>query len=856
AISGAQALGIVEKQEVDLILLDVEMPEMDGFEVCRRLKGSPATSHVPVVFVTGADREEDEEKGLDIGAIDYITKPFRPAVVRSKVRNHLKHREAEKTIARLIQKEAERSLREKEAKVQAAELANRAKSEFLANMSHEIRTPMNAVLGMQYLLQQTPLTFQQRNYLDKATHAAQSLLVVINDILDFSKIEAGKVEIEAIEMRLSQVLERLADVISGVTRKKDVELVFSMTAEAPEFLVGDPTRLGQILLNLVNNAVKFTERGSVMVTVTTVAATDGYVELRFAVRDTGIGMTPEQMAKLFKAFSQADSSTTRTYGGTGLGLTISKHLVEKMGGAIGVTSEPGVGSEFAFTARFGRGVGPDRPATPEPRLAGRRVLVAEDHAMARDGLRAWLTQWGMEVRMVERGQAALDLLIATSERPDLALLDWRMPDMDATELLRRLPGASPVPVVILATPFGQDIVQQETEHLKTAGLLLKPVLPSTLQDVVLRALGLVDPAAEREEERRRQVRPRNRLQGRHILLVDDNEINQEVARAILTGEGALVRVAADGVAAVSAVTETSRPFDAVLMDVHMPVMDGYEATRRIRANLAHAGLPILAMTASAMDHERQQCLAVGMNDHVAKPIDVDRVIAALHQWMAPRAEGEVSEPVPEETRSSLEVLDGDIPEELPGFDIAQALRRVNDNKPLLRGLLLSFAEKYATASERLRERLEAGDVEGAFGLVHAIKGAAGNLGATDLFEVVQVFQNVLSNREKDRFETLYQDFRTQMGKVLATLAGLTPGTPALETPRKEMDTAVRWKFAGDCNQLLVLLRTRSMRAVALAADLKTRLQGYGFDAELQALEAAMMMLDFRTGVDVVQSLID
>ncbi|MEO5375988.1 MAG: response regulator, partial [Alphaproteobacteria bacterium] len=761
ATSGKRALDIVAQQAVDIILLDIIMPVMDGFEVCRRLKETPASMKIPVIFITAANEEESEEYGLSIGAIDYITKPFSPAIVRARVKNHLERRLADKALARLSHKnqlildaagegiwgldrqmlttfvnpaaammtgwrdadlagksqhdslrhsapdgrpyprdacpicaavvdgvpkkaerarfwrkdgshfpieytstpihddgklqgavmmfrdvtlleyveesdflrllidslpgvffvftadqrlelwnsnfetvtgfsadeiaglhasdiisemehdeeesertktfnpiemlgniegrceffllnktgeripyflstkrfvsrqgvkiigigidvsarlEAERVLREKDAQVLAAEMASRAKSEFLANMSHEIRTPINAVSGMHYLLRQTSLTDTQWDYLDKADNAAQTLLVVINDILDFSKIEAGKIEIEQVDFRLGDVMERLSSVVNGVTRKKAIEVVIGVAADVPDGLVGDPTRLGQILLNLTNNAIKFTERGAIVIAVDAIAGEGDAAELRFAVRDTGIGMTAEQMGKLFQSFSQADSSTTRKYGGTGLGLTISKQLVEKMGGHIGVTSEPGKGSEFAFTARFGRPAAPDESAKPLSQFAGRRALIVDDLAPAREALRVMLTAWGLTVTTAEDGGAALDKVAAGPF--DVILMDWGMPGTDGAELIRAIrasPGGGPrlccqVPLVVLVTPHGHDDAWRAAGDLGLAGLLTKPAIPATLQGTILHALGHEqEPGAAIGGRMRRQAGPQDRL---------------------------------------------------------------------------------------------------------------------------------------------------------------------------------------------------------------------------------------------------------------------------------------------------------------------------------------------------------
>ncbi|MFN3076014.1 MAG: response regulator [Alphaproteobacteria bacterium] len=757
-----------------------------------------------------------------------------------------------------------------------AEQANRAKSEFLANMSHEIRTPMNAVNGMFYMLKKTPLNEQQRDFVEKAENASNSLLCIINDILDFSKIEAGKIEIEAIEFQLSQVLERLADVVGGVIQKKmALELVISVPPDTPDHLIGDPSRLGQILLNLVNNAVKFTAEGMVLVSVSGGILEGRQVELRFAVRDTGIGMTPAQMGKLFRAFSQADTSTTRTYGGTGLGLTISKQLVEKMGGQIGVTSEPGRGSEFFFTARFGLGAEPRDFVVPVDRLTGKRVLLIDDLAPAREALRDVMARYGMSVTTADSAARALRAMTTTAHTPfDMVLLDWQMPDTDVGEMIPMIRDRQDqVPIVVTATPAWQENAQKEAAVLDLSGVLIKPVVPPALLDTldtILLALKCGARTAKRNRERLAST-PRNRLKGLSVLLTEDMEINQEIACAILADEGASVQVAGDGVACLSAVDSGIRKFDVVLMDLHMPIMDGFEATRRLRANPACADLPILAMTASAMDHERQRCLDAGMNDHIAKPIDIDQAVATILQWVKLPADAD-GEPQPEPASPARPVeapavveatppsgpgkpASNLVPEDLPGFDIPAALLRVGGNEPLLHRLLLSFARTNADLAARVGAAIRTGDLDAAFGMVHAVKGSSGNLGATALFRAAESLQTTLTRREKDTLGLRFQLFQQRMEETLTALRHLEVAN-APSAAAVPLDDRERAQLLQECRQLSEWVSKRSMNAVEFADKLGDRLHGGGFGAEVQQLRAALTVLNFKAGLAVVKTLIE
>ena len=604
----------------------------------------------------------------------------------------------------------------------AAEAATRAKSEFLANMSHEIRTPMNAILGMSYLALQSGLDAKQRNYVDKVHRSAESLLGIINDILDFSKIEAGKLEIETIPFQLGDVFDRLANMVGMPAEEKGLELLFVLPPELPTALVGDPSRLGQILLNLVNNGIKFTERGEVTVAVSLSNRTAERATLRFEVRDTGIGLSADACKRLFQPFTQADASTSRRFGGTGLGLAICRHLVERMDGEINVDSEPCRGSRFHFTLPFG--LQPDAQPTAEtPELRGTRLLIVDDHPAARELLLALVSSLGLQAEVAADGEAALVAVVnadATDRPFRLLLLDWRMPGMDGVECLARLRCLGvrhAVPTVLMVTAFSRDQAERQLQAraLEVAALLPKPVTPSALLDACVTALGLQVASPSRSEQRQEKLLAHQAsLVGARILLVEDNPINQELACGLLERAGVAVSVAANGREALAAIDRER--FDAVLMDCQMPVMDGYEATRTLRLRPELKELPIIAMTANAMAGDRNKVLASGMNDHVAKPFRVGELFETLSRWVRPVAAQ----------------LAAEIPPIPPGLDVHAGLEAVGGNEVLYRRLLSMFREREASFESSVREACARGDLASALRRAHDLKSVAGTLGMSAL----------------------------------------------------------------------------------------------------------------------------
>jgi two-component system sensor histidine kinase/response regulator len=643
-------------------------------------------------------------------------------------------------------------------------------------MSHEIRTPMNAVIGMSHLLQKTPLNERQQDYVKKIHSSSQHLLGILNDILDFSKIEAGKMSVEHIEFELEKVLDGLATLILEKANAKGLELVFDVDIKVPDYLIGDPMRLGQILINYANNAVKFTERGEIHIQITIAEENSDNLLLHFAVRDTGIGLTEEQRGNLFQSFQQADSSTTRKYGGSGLGLAISKSLAEFMGGEVGVDSEHGKGSTFWFSARLGKSLRTKRLLLPQPDLRGRRVLVVDDNAAAREVLGGLLVSMSFEVSEVASGADAVvavrDAIVAA--RPyEIVFLDWQMPEMDGIEAARQIKalGLSPTPKLIMVTAFGREDLLLLAQQTGIEDVMIKPVAASTLFDSAMSVLGA-------QEVRRKppRIAPSSALhrlatiRGARVLLVEDNELNREVATELLLDAGLAVEVATDGVEAVRMVRAVN--YAIVLMDMQMPVMDGLTATREIRRLTEFSGLPIVAMTANAMQADRQRCLDAGMNDHIAKPIDPDELWDKLLIWVPPipMAETVIAADMPMPTVAPSLPMP-----QIDGLDVALGLKSVRGKQVRYVSLLRKFSAQEADVTLRISTAIAAGDLETARRLAHSLKGSAGTLGAVKIQQdAAMLEQALIAGQQREPLDSLLAQLEGSLRLLIDQLAQQLP----------------------------------------------------------------------------------
>lgn len=654
---------------------------------------------------------------------------------------------------------------------QEAESATKAKSEFLANMSHEIRTPMNEIIGYSHILKKSNLNKKQLDYALKIQNGAVSLLEIINEILDFSKIEAGKLRFENIEFKLDTVLNNLSGGISLSAQNKGLELIFDVDKKIPDILLGDPLRLKQVLLNLCSNSIKFTERGEIVIKISLKESSSEKCKVEFSVKDTGIGMTKEQMGNLFNAFSQADMSTTRKYGGTGLGLTISQRLVKMMNGKIEIESEFGIGSRFYFVAEFGIAEQKDHDDKSRSlkEISGLKILVCDDNATSRDVIEESLKSFGINCDLVSNGLEALGKLESEAECPfDLLIIDYMMPEINGFEtidLIRNNLNIKKQPEILMITAYNNVEFQEMLDKSEVKNYLIKPFSYSSLLDEILNIFGKQVKKVNTGDENN-ATELINKFKGAHILLVDDNQINREVARDLLEDANVEIDEATNGKEALEKLIYSSEeePYDVVLIDLQMPIMDGYEATGKIREIEKFKNLPVIALTADAISGTIEKCLEIGMTDFVSKPIDPMELYSKLAKWT------KVKKPVIQnELKLNKEIKIDSDKIKTEKINIKEALTRFNNNHKILNKILRKFSENYKSFESELKESFESEDKELTKRLVHTLKGLAGTICAGDLYKISvetdeKLSKKLISNNIKD-----YKNLLSELNEVLNEL---------------------------------------------------------------------------------------
>ena len=849
-----------DSEEIAANIAAILNEDIGGFETRHRDKGG-RLHNVEINF----RRVVHEGQTLISGVWRDVTEQKRQERERLKTA-----RELEAYRGHLEELVATRTAELEAAKV-AAEGANRAKSAFLSNMSHEIRTPMNAIIGYSHLMRQDPLTPRQIDQLNRLNDSAQHLLQIINDILDLSKIEAEKLTLEARDFEPARVVDHVFNLVADPIQAKELDVLVDLD-HIPERLHGDGVRFGQILLNLVSNAVKFTERGQIAIAAYPLAdppageSDPDALWLGWTVRDTGIGMTPEQLSRLFRAFEQADAGTTRRYGGTGLGLAISKRLTELMGGRISVTSRPGEGSEFRLEIPFA----PARdPAHPDPKLEGlrgRRALVIDDHLEARTILLHLLESLGLRAEAVSSGQEGLAAVIGADGDDDpyhLVTIDWKMPDMDGLETVRRLRALHLChhPDLLMVTAYGDQLpALPPGESIR---VLAKPVTPSGLHDALVASLQGARDLPVIETPAFEQPDHAGRLHGARILVAEDNEINQEVILQLLEATGARVTLAENGLEALEMVRANA--YDLVLMDVQMPVMDGLEATRAIRAEPEHRELPILAMTANAFESDRRQCIEAGMNDHLAKPIEPEQLTETLGRWLplqAQQAEDAPRSPCDEtddDTTVPGTLVDRQTLDSIPGLDPEQGLKPLRGNLAFYLNLLGRFIDQHDEETAALTTHLARGDLDALEHDAHRLKGAAATLGAHVLRDLAYTLeQSARAHEPVERLQPLIDLLTTELdaltGHLRAVLPHSGPAQPSVpaEPPAVDPDHAQLRDILPQLAELLthhdtavndLFDQSRSLLRTALgevANKLERQIRGFDYEQALETLHTILI----------------
>ncbi|MBF0111649.1 MAG: response regulator [Desulfamplus sp.] len=777
-----------------------------------------------------------------------------------------------------------------------AEAANASKGDFLARMSHEIRTPMNGVLGMAHLMKKTELSPKQVNYLDKILSSANTLLNLINDILDFSKIDAGKLVIESIDFDLEDVLSHLVNSIGFNAEEKGLEFVFEIDKHVPFNLVGDPLRLGQVLMNLASNAVKFTEHGEIIISVSLdKIKNDDEVTLKFSVQDSGIGLYPEQIEYLFDAFTQADDTITRKYGGTGLGLSICRQLTEMMGGEIWVESNPGKGSNFIFTSKFQLSKSASSHSiAPEELFKGLRALVVDDNETARNVLQSMLESFKMEVDTAQDGSQAIELIdkaVKNGRAYHVVLLDWIMPGIDGIETARRIRAnaeSAKIPAMLMVTANGREEARVEAEQAGLEAFLLKPVYASVMYDTLIEMLNIEFSPTWLKNNKSDDIKASHAmkgLRGKRILLVEDNSINQEVATEFLKDAGVIVTIASNGLESLNIIDREDSHFDLVLMDIQMPVMDGLEATRKIRCEKNMIDIPIIAMTAHAMAGDRQKSLNAGMNGHISKPVDPIELYNVLSQFIGDKDADAIHADEGLNLNSSFNHLEKRVDiisdfafKPIQWIDHKTAIKRLNNKPEMFINVLKDFKKDYADEPERLKSLFRDSNFVDIQMRAHTLKGIAGYMGADELLYKSAKLEDFLKLNEMPQnieVAPLLEELAKSVEQILESLLQIDE-IANIDIDNKEIKAQTNNKnvdYKNICvdnsidknsitddeleclNRFMALLHSGYANALDMVEHIETILKKYGYSGELEEILEFINDIDYEAAGKIVKKIL-